>query len=76
MLTPNLGFVSSSGGNGITPTPVKNVWGAKVIYVLNPERNRLARSTMPGGNMRQRSPGMCWSKRLTWQVMSRGRKRN
>jgi catechol 2,3-dioxygenase-like lactoylglutathione lyase family enzyme len=26
---------------GITPTPVKEVWGAKVIYAHDPEGNRL-----------------------------------
>jgi catechol 2,3-dioxygenase-like lactoylglutathione lyase family enzyme len=26
---------------GVTPTPVKEVWGSKVIYVHDPEGNRL-----------------------------------
>jgi uncharacterized glyoxalase superfamily protein PhnB len=26
---------------GITPAPVKEVWGSKVIYVRDPEGNRL-----------------------------------
>ena len=26
---------------GITPTPIKDVWGAKAIYVHDPEGNRL-----------------------------------
>ena len=26
---------------GITPTPVKEVWGSKVIYIHDPEGNRL-----------------------------------
>ena len=26
---------------GITATPIKEVWGAKTIYVHDPERNRL-----------------------------------
>jgi catechol 2,3-dioxygenase-like lactoylglutathione lyase family enzyme len=26
---------------GITPTPIKEVWGSKVIYVHDPEGNRL-----------------------------------
>ena len=26
---------------GITPTPVKEVWGSKVIYIRDPEGNRL-----------------------------------
>ena len=26
---------------GITPTPVREVWGSKVIYVRDPEGNRL-----------------------------------
>ena len=26
---------------GVTPTPIKDVWGAKAIYVYDPEGNRL-----------------------------------